>query len=214
MIVLVEEGRDPAQEQPQRPAVAEIDRVTGRMRRDERAATAPARVADASRCARGSVASSSARHAAVLARIVAEIPHPDRDPDQAHQRQHDERAAPGHQRDQQAISGGVSALPIRANEWVMPWAKPQLRSRHPDRHRARRGRKGRAFADAEGKPRSEQAREPADRRPSPRSPRRRSGRRRRASGARRTCRRSSRRSAGTAHRDRRRPKRPGRAGYC
>src|SRR3954452_3843557 len=27
-----------------------------------------------------------------------------------------------------AIKGGVTALPIRAKEWVMPWAKPQLRS--------------------------------------------------------------------------------------
>src|SRR5262249_43159385 len=27
-----------------------------------------------------------------------------------------------------AISGGVMALPIRAAEWVMPWANPQLRS--------------------------------------------------------------------------------------
>src|SRR6202051_4412293 len=27
-----------------------------------------------------------------------------------------------------AIRGGVIALPIRANEWVIPWAKPQLRS--------------------------------------------------------------------------------------
>ena len=26
-----------------------------------------------------------------------------------------------------AISGGVMALPIRAAEWVMPWAKPQPR---------------------------------------------------------------------------------------
>jgi hypothetical protein len=27
-----------------------------------------------------------------------------------------------------AINGGVTALPIRADEWVMPCAKPQLRS--------------------------------------------------------------------------------------
>src|SRR5262245_19230583 len=27
-----------------------------------------------------------------------------------------------------AIRGGVAALPIRADEWVIPWAKPQLRS--------------------------------------------------------------------------------------
>src|ERR1700736_489938 len=27
-----------------------------------------------------------------------------------------------------AVRGGVTAFPIRADEWVMPWAKPQLRS--------------------------------------------------------------------------------------
>ena len=48
-----------------------------------------------------------------------------------------------------ATSGGVSALPRRAQECVMPCAKPRLPFRSPVAHRARGRRKRSAFAKAE-----------------------------------------------------------------
>ena len=127
LVVLVEERRNPAQEQPQRPAVAEIDRghrqhaakqLEPRHRRVGAGCGCGPAARQAPRRVSGGVAGTSRKY----------HDH-SQDPDEAQQRQHDERAAPRHQLDQQGDQRRRRPRCRSAQkEWVMPWAKPQLRS--------------------------------------------------------------------------------------
>ena len=64
-----------------------------------------------------------------------------------------------------AISGGVTAFPMRENECVIPCAKPQLPTRRPAGHRARGRGKAGAFAESQGQAQARTARRTRSPRP-------------------------------------------------
>src|SRR6202043_3951836 len=98
MEILKEERRDPAEEQPQRPAVAEVHR--SHRQNSPREAEPGYPGARNSRQSPGIQPLELGRgHLGMLARIVAEKPDPDRHPDKAGDAEHDKRAAPRQKHD-------------------------------------------------------------------------------------------------------------------
>ena len=212
MIVLEKERRDPGQKKPQRPSVTEVDDGHGIMCRASRSqgiARAAPRGSNRQRRRESPASSQDARadrcgNTRPTRPATAGSPRPriTNEP-----RQVENTSSP-------AMIGGVTALPIRANECTIPCANPQLPcgvqlaiarvavgkpapSPNPSASRSRNERRDSGHRARQHRAISRQSRS--------KSP---------ASAADPAGRRSSRRSIGTTHRESQTPRTPARVACC
>jgi hypothetical protein len=123
MIVFKEERGNPAQKQPQRPTVTEVDHghrqdAARQPQPRDAGARLPVRAACQVRF----------RNGRMLTRVVAKIPGPNHKPARLANPRITKERRQDTNRSSAAISGGVAAFPIRAKECVTPCAKPQSRT--------------------------------------------------------------------------------------
>src|SRR6185437_6400660 len=146
--VLHEERWDPTEEQPQRPAIAEIDE---RHRQDAARQLEPRdRLPSGAAARRRQRRELRGGHLLVLPRLVAEERVPAGNPDEAGEAEHDEGAAPGDDGDERRDKrrrDGIAEARERMGD-ALGKAEPPLG--YPAGHGARRRREGGAFAETEG----------------------------------------------------------------
>ena len=139
LVLVLEILRDPAQEQPQGPAIAEVDDGDRRHALEQRGPTAPAGPWPWAAAARRILPTVMPGWSAGFSRKTK---YQIDDPDKAEGGADKEGGAPAisHHHRTRSVPG-ASALPSRAAEWVMPCAKPRsLRRPSATWRRWRRGR--------------------------------------------------------------------------